>query len=104
MKIVIDIPKEDYERLQLEEMTHNMTLLDAIREGIPYQTLQNTVILTEEAYNDLCMRAAGRTGKWIEHQSGWVSCNLCQTSFPKTERFDFINYCPYCGAKMEDSE
>ena len=39
-------------------------------------------------------------GYWNHHRTKWVSCSVCQTSFPRTDRFDLVNYCPYCGKRL----
>lgn len=39
-------------------------------------------------------------GYWEHHKTKWVSCSVCQTSFPITDRFDLVNYCPYCGKRL----
>ena len=43
-----------------------------------------------------------KTGKWIEHfdESGkWYECDQCHTDWGGA-----VNFCPNCGAKMEDKE
>lgn len=41
---------------------------------------------------------------WEEHSSGWVNCHWCKSSYPKTERFSYVKYCPWCGAIMDGKD
>ena len=48
---------------------------------------------------------AQRTGKWVEYDNSHCECPLCHAEWSyfdnDVERF---NYCPNCGAKMEEPE
>ena len=39
-------------------------------------------------------------GKWIENDKGALICSECHTWF-ENDRKEFMLFCPYCGAKME---
>ena len=39
--------------------------------------------------------------KWIDNGNNTISCPFCYTWFDK-EREPFMNYCAYCGNKMND--
>jgi len=41
---------------------------------------------------------------WIDNHNGTISCSGCQTWFHKDDRYPYMDYCPYCGAKMEGNE
>jgi Zn finger protein HypA/HybF involved in hydrogenase expression len=41
---------------------------------------------------------------WIDHHNGAISCSDCHAWFYKDDRYSYMHYCPYCGAKMEESE
>lgn len=53
-----------------------------------------------------------KKGKWIKHDTGhsiYYDCSLCGCAAPCTETADKIlwklsNYCPDCGAEMENEE
>ena len=44
-------------------------------------------------------------GHWIQTKSAWeqkqLECSCCGSKWPEYARF--FAYCPYCGAKMEDT-
>lgn len=100
MKIVIDIPEEEYKRMVEKRMFGRVDVWkDAICNGIPLP--EGAEILTAEAYSDLCLRAShGRkTGKWILVEMGDTNlyeCSLC--GYRKEYKHPF---CEECGAKME---
>lgn len=57
MKIVIDIPEEDYKRMKEQSMFGRVDVWrQAIQNGQPLP--DDVEILTKEAYSDLCSRAA----------------------------------------------
>lgn len=41
-------------------------------------------------------------GRWKDNGNGTVSCNCCATWFPKI-RESQLQFCGYCGAKMDDN-
>lgn len=45
-----------------------------------------------------------KTGHWIDHNNGAISCSYCHTWFNKDDRYSYMNHCPNCGAKMESEE
>ena len=58
MKLMIDIPKEEYERMKEQSVFGYMLGVwkQAIKNGTPLP--EGVEILTKEAYSDLCTRAA----------------------------------------------
>ena len=42
-----------------------------------------------------------RHGRWLYDEYGWV-CSVCE--FPISVRYGQYNYCPNCGAKMDDDD
>ena len=50
-----------------------------------------------------CIRHVPKQGEWIDKTTmtdmhTWFECSVCGTIFP----FRNMNYCPNCGARMED--
>ena len=41
---------------------------------------------------------------WIDNHNGTISCSYCSTWFYKDDRYSYMDYCPYCGKKMEDKQ
>ena len=41
---------------------------------------------------------------WIDNHNGTISCSYCSTWFYKDDRYSYMNYCSYCGKKMEDKQ
>ena len=39
---------------------------------------------------------------WIDNRNGTISCSGCKTWFYNDDRYPYMIYCPYCGAKMKD--
>ena len=56
MRMVIDIPEENYERLKFTSVALNNPYLKVIANGTPLP--EGAEILTAEAYSDLCLRAS----------------------------------------------
>ena len=78
MKIVIDIPEEDYDELvRSGDKTINLGLyLDlgkAVKNGTPLP--EGAEILTKEAYSDLCTRAAEQPEKRTEERTEKHTCD-----------------------------
>ena len=78
MKIVIDIPEEDYDELvRSGDKTINLGLyLDlgkAVKNGTPLP--EGAEILTKEAYSDLCTRAAEQPEKRTEERTESHACD-----------------------------
>lgn len=61
----------------------------------------------EQAYKN-GYDAAKKHGHWVELSSGLRHCSICKTIQPyglddyEDVQFWTCNYCPNCGAKMED--
>ena len=41
---------------------------------------------------------------WIDNHNGTISCSYCSTWFYKDDRYSYMNYCSYCGKKMDDKQ
>ena len=62
--------------------------------------------------NALSVTPTRKVGKWVKHDTGhsiYYDCSLCGCAAPCTETADKIlwklsNYCPDCGAKMQEVE
>ena len=81
MKLVIEIPDNEYHQI-CELRLHNRTFYDAaIRNGTPLPK-----------------------GHWIEHEIEdtlrWLECSNCHCETYNVKH----NYCPNCGADMRDKE
>lgn len=44
-----------------------------------------------------------RRGRWVE-ESGMFMCSVCHDVWGTEEMIKGFNYCPWCGAKMEEQE
>ena len=73
--------------------------------------LQKPETVTEFA--DRCRECGARYGKllktvnrahWIDNNNGTISCSHCSTWFYKDGRYAYMHNCPYCNAKMAESE
>lgn len=45
-----------------------------------------------------------RKNYWIDNNNETISCSSCHTWFHKDDRYSYMRFCPYCRAKMEESE
>ena len=97
---------------------NSLPSIDTPREDIPKEILfRNTVILTQEAYDDLVKRADLADGKWVGHwiwdaKSKVYRCSCCNQFpwrvhvsyqdeiFEDLTRTNAYKYCPNCGIKM----
>ena len=41
---------------------------------------------------------------WIDNHNGTISCGYCNTWFYKDDRYSYMDYCPYCGKKMDEKQ
>lgn len=108
MKIVVDIPDEEYKLAKLVvECGMGNSAIRRIMNGKPLP--EGAEILTKEAYSDLCLRASHerKTGKWIYHiddlfpMESTKECDQCRTE----QNLDCDgNFCPWCGVRMEGAE
>ena len=81
MKLVIDIPDNEYHQI-CELRLHNRTFYDdAIRNGRPLKTGHWVRVSID---------------KYSEHAHYWYKCDLCGK-----QHIGDTNFCPNCGAKME---
>ena len=97
---------------------NSLPSIDTPREDIPKEILyRNTVILTQEAYDDLVKRADLGDGKWVGHWIGHDGNYIC--SCCRRDPLDFLEplgldggsymaipmkYCPNCGIKMTETK
>ena len=88
MKIVVDVPDEEYESYALA-ITFGMgsTAIRRILEGKPYEER--------------------KAGKWIITKRNGILCGVCHSGFRRMPTLDgnpIFRYCPFCGAEMEGEE
>lgn len=105
MKIVVDVPDEEYESYALA-ITFGMgnTAIRRILNGTPIP--EGAEILTAEAYSDLCLRASHerKEGFWdvytdCEGKRTYYTCPFCKN---KTNHFMYEpKYCDKCGARLK---
>ena len=90
MKLIIDIPDEDYKFIKEVQLylsvrrsgkTIERNVINAIKNGKPYEERP--------------------TGYWIEEPSKLPHCSECGTYSDDADREDGGFYCTHCGAKME---
>lgn len=54
---------------------------------------------------DKCPTIEPKRGKWIPiHGEPIVACSVCRKKYDWDTEAQYYNFCPNCGAKMEDSE
>ena len=78
MKLVIDIPEEDYKSACKREfsMDGSMLIYNAIRKGTKYKERPH--------------------GKIVKDENGYPMCSRCG------EKSSFWNFCPRCGADFRE--
>ena len=89
MKLIIDIPEEEYERFGYEYGEENLIskhtneiILDAFCNGTP---------LEQEP----------KTGRWIKSSIGGAKiCSICQAHMGLSS----FKFCPNCGCRMVDPQ
>lgn len=42
-----------------------------------------------------------KSGKWVSDIAGVVRCSACKHQAYFLRGYEFFDYCPYCGAKMD---
>lgn len=45
-----------------------------------------------------------RRGRWIREPNCWYKCSACSAHYPSIAANMNYNYCPSCGALMEEGE
>ena len=45
-----------------------------------------------------------RRGRWIREPNCWYRCTVCGDHYPSIADNMKYNYCPNCGARMEEQE
>jgi hypothetical protein len=106
----IDRAIKAMEQEPCEDAISRQTAIDAIWDGINMDIYTGEVKECLEALPSVTPKQ--KTGKWIEHDTGhsiYYDCSLCGCAAPCTETADKIlwklsNYCPDCGAKMENGD
>ena len=89
MKLIIDIPKEDYKTLSKmseKEKVNELSYFEKIiANGKPYEERPQ--------------------GEWIDRsEEGYVECPICGCLTNCEDNIDELNYCWNCGAKMQNSD
>lgn len=118
MKLVIDIPEEDYKSACKREfsMDGSMMIYNAIREGTEYKERSHGELTKESAIDYLTeigwlpehdrILTDRPHGAWVEskERKGHFYCSECvqEDELGKwREIFDYkYNFCPNCGADM----
>ena len=94
--------KEDA-RTRLGDDITSITILKLFEELIDNASPVEGVVLTEEAYSDLCLRAsrARPQGKWervgLFGDRNVIDCPFCGDTFC---RLNIPNFCENCGAAL----
>lgn len=95
------ISRSDAEKLLREKVSEYVVSMFATHESC--MIARSTTLDCAVAISKMPVVDPVPHGKWIYHDNviePWVTCNLCgRTSFELHS-----NYCPNCGAKMEDDE
>ena len=94
MKLIIDIPETFYKSIKDGMWCGNNIMSNAIETGIP--------ISNGTGYKDAKADFENKqTGKWEFHCQHWSKCSICGYADKFADKW---NYCPNCGAKMENVE
>ena len=103
MKLIIDIPEEDYKRIVDYYNSHE--IVDATYSYIKNGTPLDSVI------KDMKKESTEPTGHWIEHYNPEAEicmqhmseCSVCGKMI--CGRYNiYKNFCPNCGEKMEEQK
>ena len=96
VKLIIEIPRNEYE-YTCERTLSDRTFWDnAIRKGIPLDNVKAEITkkaFTEEMHNE------NHKGHWEEDGHGHIICSACKEANVSTWKSRF---CPMCGADMRE--
>ena len=96
-----------------EDTISRQAVLDIIEDKIKYGLAQldpDEIIAISQYYHMEVEKLPSvkpqepKTGHWIDHNNGAISCSYCHTWFNKDDRYSYMNHCPNCGAKMESED
>lgn len=105
VKIVIEIPERVYIASQLLKVKHEDTIqlpLETIAKGTPYDE-------TVTDFADRCKECGKmRKGHWIDNTDLGYHVSICSKCNWRGHGDTYLiykpNYCPNCGAKMEERD
>lgn len=89
-------------RERLDYQSEYLPLIDAANKLSAYE---DTGLEPEQVMQIIAPESLRPHGRWIQAESAWGQvqheCSCCGCKWP--EYAQFFAYCPYCGAKMEDT-
>ena len=82
-----------------------INLLKKWADGYKYIETDTELAIKEFKYLPSAQPEPVRRGRWVEG-SGMFMCSVCHDvwSTENEEMIKGFNYCPWCGAKMEEEE
>ena len=101
---LVDISENKQEKGMIYNYLKEKLGEDIVGNPFEFEDWFNRMVWHVKECNRLAKLADKPMGRWIEYDTGWVACNKCHTSFPKTDRFDLVNFCPYCGTEMQSGD
>lgn len=97
MKLIIDIPDNEYQ-YTCDRTLHDRTMWDnAIRNGIPLDNVR------ENIHGEWSRHTRVESVYSIDGMKTWgdkCQCNKCTFTTIAVEGFGYYNFCPNCGADM----
>lgn len=70
-------------------------------EEPPYTDALNVLTWVRDKVRELPSVSQSQKGYWINNDNGTMSCSECHTWFSRDCQSKFMNYCGYCGTRME---
>ena len=70
-------------------------------EEPPYTDALNVLTWVRNKIRELPSVSQLQKGYWINNDNGTMSCSECHTWFSRDCQSKFMNYCGYCGTRME---
>ena len=64
---------------------------------LPYEEQIRFFLITAEVVEP-------KRGRWINEPNCWYRCSVCGEHYPSIRGYMTYNYCPNCGAKMDEVE
>lgn len=90
-------------RERLDYQSEYLPLIDAANKLSAYE---DTGLEPEQVMQTIDPESLRPHGRWIQVESAWeqkqLECSCCGCKWPGYARF--FAYCPYCGAKMENTD